>query len=188
MKKQLLSIVWVSLIFTLGTSGFAQPDTPDIPGNGKNVGIAINPVLALFEWGSGEINLWSIDRSAEINIPIQYMNNPFFLDDDDSDVQYYSIGIYYRRFFSEQQKGFFLQAGWKYDHAKASDNFTTETGSIHSLLFGFGYRVIAKNGIFWGCGLSAGRAWGTMKDTNGETIRGTGLTFDIDLFKFGFAW
>ena len=183
MKRPLFLSIILSFVFVLSTGGFAQS------GNEKNIGIAINPVLALFEWGSGEINLWNIDRNAEINIPVQYMNNPFFLNDEtDSDVRFFSLGVYYRRFLNEKQKGFFIQAGWKYDYAKVSDNFTSESGSAHSILFGFGYRVIAKNGLFWGCGISAGRGWGSIKDTNGETIHGSGLMLDIDLFKFGFAW
>lgn len=55
-------------------------------------------------------------------------------------------------------------------------------------MFGFGYRMIASNGLFWGLGLSAGRSWGTIENTAGETLRGSGLIVDIDLFKFGFAW
>lgn len=182
MKKHYLIFAITALILLTVSSGFAQD------GHGKNMGIAVNPVLAMFEWGSGEINFWNIDRNAEINIPVQYMNNPFFLEDDDSEIRYVSLGFYYRRFLNEKQKGFYIQAGWKHDYARVTDELGTSTGSINSLLFGFGYRVIAKNGLFWGVGISAGRAWGNIKDTSGETIRGTGLAFDIDLFKFGFAW
>jgi hypothetical protein len=159
MKKQFLMIVIIGFLLFPGASGFARD------GHGKNMGIAINPVLALFEWGSGEINFWSIDRNAEINIPIQYMNNPFFLEDESSNIRFISLGLYYRRFFNEKQKGFFIQAGWKYDYARVKDELGSSNGSINSLLFGFGYRVIAKNGLF--C---------------------TGLALDIDLFKFGIAW
>lgn len=182
MKKQLVLFVFVSFVLILGGNGFAQT------GNNKNVGIAINPVLALFEWGSGEINFWNIDRHSEINIPIQFVKNPYFLEDDVSSIQYISTGVNYRRFFSESQKGFYLQAGWRFDHASVTEDNESASGSANSLLFGFGYRVISKSGLFWGMGLSAGRMWGSINDTNGETVRGSGLTFDVDLFKFGFAW
>ncbi len=182
MKTQLLLIAIVSSLFAFSATGFSQT------GNGKKMGVAVNPVLALFEWGSGEVNFWNIDKNAEINIPIQFTHNPFFVDDDNTDVTYFSTGVNYRRFFSEKQKGFFLQAGWKFDYGTASDGFESASGSAHSLLFGMGFRVISKNGVFWGAGINIGRMWGSLKEANGEIARGSGPTLDIDLFKFGYAW
>ena len=61
MKKCLVLAV---LIFAMSTSLFTQ-ETSTQEGNGKNYGIALNPVLLLFEWGSAEVNLWNIQRNAE---------------------------------------------------------------------------------------------------------------------------
>jgi hypothetical protein len=173
----------------LSTPLIAQEEATQI-GNGKDFGIAVNPVLLLFNWVSVEANLWNISRNAEINIPFQYVKDLTFTDEDDDveeNVSFYTFGVYYRYFFNVKQKGFFAQVGWQYLNAKVTDPFDESTGSMNSLLFGFGYRLIADNGLFWGCGLSAGKAWGQVDDPDGDT-RASGFWFDVDLFKFGYAF
>lgn len=186
MKKCLVLAV---IIIAMSTPLFTQ-ETSTQEGNGKNYGIALNPVLLLFEWGSAEVNLWNIQRNAEINIPFQYIKSSVFAEKEDNveeDVRIYTFGVYYRYFFDVKQEGFFAQVGWQYLNAKITDAYSESTGSMNSLLFGFGYRLIAKNGLFWGCGLAAGKAWGKVEDPDGDE-RASGFWFDVDLFKFGYAW
>ncbi|MBN2366256.1 MAG: hypothetical protein EH225_09795 [Calditrichaeota bacterium] len=186
MKKVLIPSL---IILGLNLSAFSQGMNQNL-GNGNNMGIGLNPVLLLFEWVSGEVNLWNVSRSAEINIPFQYVKNPFVFDDEneDWDLRYYTIGVYYRYFFSQKQEGFFAQAGWQYAGASVKEGGQEATGSLNSILFGFGYRLISDGGLFWGCGLSVGRAWGKVEAPDGDEVQGSGLNIDIDLLKFGYAW
>lgn len=186
MKKLFVSSV---LILVLSQVAFSQQSSESV-GNGKNMGMAINPVLLLFNWGSAEVNFWNFSRSAEINVPIQFASNPFSIekDDDNLDVRLFSIGAYYRYFFSEQQRGFFAQAGWIYSHASVEEAGEETSGNQNSILFGFGYRLISKKGFFWGCALAVGKTWGTIKDPDGDEVKGSGFAFDIDLLKFGYCW
>ena len=189
MKKFLALVV----TFVLFTTPIVAQETYDQEGNGKNAGIAINPVLLLFNWGSAEINLWNISRNAEINIPFQYAKNPFFIDQEegvDEELTFWGTGVYYRHFFSKKQEGFFAQAGWQYISAKAREGDLESSGSLNSILFGFGYRIISDGGLFWGCGLAVGRTWGKVDDPDptDEDKYGSTLIFDIDLLKFGYAW
>ena len=179
MKKLFLL---VSAVLLCASTSYAQGP------NGKHFGIAVNPVLALFEWGSAEVNLWDIDHTAEINIPIQFGKNPYFFDEEDIDVSYFSSGVNYRRFFNTKQQGFFASVGWQFERANVSNAHDKIHGSTNSILFGMGYRLISENGLFWGFSLSAGRKWGEISDLSGDSISGSGLALDIDLFKFGYAW
>ncbi len=190
MKKILFTAALAMFLFS--SNSFAQSNSSfnfHDESHGKKMGVAVNPVLALFQWGSGEINLWNVDKKAEINIPVQYAHNPFSIDDEDNvDLDLFMTGINYRRFFNEKQSGFFAQAGWHYMHGSGSDEIGSVSGSSNSVLFGFGYRVISKDGFFWGTSFSMGKTWGSIKDNSGDTISGSGLALDIDLLKFGIAW
>lgn len=182
--------VFSMLILGLSQSAFSQESSESV-GNGKNIGIAMNPVLLLFKWGSAEVNFWNVSRNAEINVPIQFARNPFSIgeeDDDNLDIILSSIGAYYRYFFSDNQRGFFAQAGWLYSHISLEEGSEKATGSQNSILFGFGYRLISKKGFFWGCALAVGKSWGTVKDPDGEEFQEPGLALDLDLLKFGYAW
>ena len=188
MKKSFLLGLVCTVIFS--SSVFAQKE---YEGNGKDMGVAINPVGVLFNWVSAEVNLWQIDRTAEINIPIQYMHNPFGLEDDDYDLNIFAIGVQYRKFFSERQEGFFVQAGWQYANfgvdGKEEFNNRSSDGNVNSILFGLGYRIISQsNGLFWAAALSAGKSWGTIEDPDGGEISGSGFAYDIDFFKIGYSW
>ena len=158
-------------------------------GNQKTMGVATNPVAALFEYGSAEVNFWQLDRYAEINIPMEIARDPFFFDEEDGvDFNYVATGINYRRFFNKRQQGLFGQAGWRFQRLSASGEGEKVTGTANSILFGIGYRIISENGFFWGTSFSVGRQWGELESLSGESVAGSGLTFDIDLLKFGFAW
>jgi hypothetical protein len=132
-------------------------------GNGKDYGVAMNPVLALFGWFSGEFNVWKLDRTGEINVPVMFIHNPFYIDRDDYSLDLFMVGSYYRKFFDARQEGFFVQGGANYFHASVSDDeagggasVSTDQGAV---LFGVGYRAISQtNGLFWACGIAAGRA------------------------------
>ena len=182
MNKQLLIFVAFAAVLAATVSGFSQS------GNGKDVGVALNPVLAMFEWGSAEVTLWNVDRGAEINIPIVFTRKPFFLDDQSHNTNFISTGVNYRRFFGQKQKGFFIQGGWKMDFATASDGFQSTTSTAHSVLFGLGFRVVAQNGLFWGTAINFGRTWGDLLDPYGGVARAEGPALDFDLLKFGYAW
>ena len=111
MKKFLVLAV---IIVMLNAPLFAQ-ETSSQEGNGKDFGIALNPVLLLFEWGSAEVNLWNVQRNAEINIPFQYVKSSVFAEEEEGveeDVRFYTFGAYYRYFFNVKQEGFFAQVGW----------------------------------------------------------------------------
>ncbi len=188
MKKALLSIIFLTL--TISSNLYAQYD---LEGNGKDFGIAINPVGVLFDWYSMEYNIWKLDRTAEINIPFQLLHNPFDMDDDDYDLTIFSIGVQYRKFFNEEQQGFFVQAGYQYYSfmvdGNGEFNDDSSSGSVNAVLFGIGYRMISKsNGLFWSAALSAGKGWGSADSPDGEDVSNSGLTYDIDLFKIGYAW
>jgi hypothetical protein len=162
-------------------------------GNGKDYGIAINPVFVLFGWLSGEFNIWNIDRIGEINIPVMFLHNPFYLDEDFYSIDLFSIGAQYRKFFNRKQEGFFVQGGYLFAVADVEGEGDlvgqTVSDSQHAILFGLGYRLISQtNGLFWAIAISAGRAWGTIRDPVGGEIKGSGVAFDADFLKIGYAW
>ncbi len=180
----------VSALLILALFATSPILSQDQPGNGKKFGVAINPVFALFSIASLEFNVWNIDRRAEINIPVIFSNNAKF--GKDVKVSFEEVGIHYRYFFNQRQKGFFAEAGWQYDYLRQLDEDLKTTQSGHSLMFGFGYRMLTQSGFFWGCALRAGRFWGkkTEIDYEFEDTETSHPTFnlDIDLFKFGYAW
>lgn len=185
------ALVVCLLAMLVGSPAFAQPAEE---GNGKDFGVAVNPVLALFGWFSGEFNVWKLDRTGEINIPVMYIDEPFFIDDDYSyNVDLFMIGAYYRKFFNVEQEGFFVQGGWNYYHASVDGQGPQAGKSAGSnqgaVLFGIGYRAISQtNGLFWAAGFAAGRRWGTIEDTEGGEIQDDGFAFSVDLLKIGYAW
>jgi hypothetical protein len=188
MKRITIALFLLSLVTT--SACFAKDFQI---GNGKDYGIAGNPVLGMFGWFSGEVNIWKLDRSGEINIPVQFAHNPFDLDGDDYDINLFSIGTYYRKFFNQRQEGFFVQGGWLYTYADTNGKGTAEglsaSSDIHSILFGVGYRIISDtNGMFWAFGVGVGRSWGIIEDPLGDKIRSSSVALDIDLLKIGYSW
>ena len=185
------AILLVCLFVFVPTSCTFAEDSDQ--GNGKDYGVAVNPVLALFGWVSSEFNIWKVDRTGEINIPAQFAHDPFWFDEGDYSVDLFSIGMNYRKFFDKTQEGFFVQGGVTYYYAGVDGRGSAEGKSASSsqtaVLFGFGYRLISQtNGLFWAFGLGAGRRWGTIEDTLGDEIQDDGLAIAIDFLKIGYAW
>ncbi len=172
---------------------FTRKEFYEPVGNGKNYGVALNPFGVLFDWCSMEFNIWKLDRKGEINIPVEFFQNEYWMKDSDYDFDRFSIGVNYRKFFNENQQGYFLQAGWKYDKydidGRGAYAGMSNSGSSNKILFGAGYRMISKfNGMFWSASFSLGRAWGSVKAPDGDDVADPGITYDIDLLKIGFSW
>lgn len=188
MKRTIL----LSCLLVLVPASSVLAQTGD-EGNGKDFGVAVNPVLMLFGWVSAEFNVWSLDRTGELNIPAQFAHDPFWFDEGDYKVDLFSIGMNYRKFFDERQEGLFVQGGWTYYYASVDGRRDAQGQSASSdqgaILFGMGYRLISQaNGLFWAFGFGAGRRWGAIEDTRGDEIQDDGFAIAIDFFKIGYAW
>jgi hypothetical protein len=190
MRRVALLACLLAVSMSMCTPAHAQPKAE---GNGKDFGIAINPVFALFNWYSGEVNIWKFDRTGEINIPISFAHDPFNIDDGDYDLDIFTIGGNYRKFFNTEQEGFYFQGGYHFAHAsidgKGLSAGESASADTHSVLFGVGYRMVSQtNSLFWAFGFGAGRRWGDIEDTDGSEILGEGLALSVEFMKIGYSW
>lgn len=184
----------------------------DEPLAGKNFGVELNP-FRLITLGmnkstslSGSVSLFNVVRSAEIQIPLYYMDSP----DEEGDMNknafsLFTADVHYRQFLGRTQNGFFLSGfgrlarleGYEGELFDGSWGDSTVTDKRSSLLkfgagVGLGYRIFSHRGLYWGSSISLGRyfnggenrfrgGFGSMYD-DGEII------VDIELFKFGWAF
>lgn len=184
----------------------------DEPLAGKTIGVEVNP-FRLITLGtsnstslSGSVSLFNVVRSAEIQIPLYYMSSS----DKDEDLykdafSLFTADVHYRQFLGRTQNGFFLSGfgrlarlegyeGKLFDDLWGDSTVTNERSSLLKIGagVGLGYRIFSHRGLYWGSSISLGRyfnggknrfrgGFGSLYD-DGEII------FDIELFKFGWAF
>ncbi len=186
MRRTVLTALVVAMAWTPCVSA-----EPIIGGNQKDFGVAINPVFALFGWFKGELNIWSLDRTGEINLVGEYASNHPLTTDENIDLG--TLGGNYRKFFNDAQEGYFVQGGLLF-HVGEVDRTQSgvpeaETSAQMDIVFGVGYRTISQtNGLFWGLGMGVGRRFGEIVDADDRVVRDSGFAFSFDVFKVGYAW
>lgn len=170
----------------------------------KTFGVELNPFWLLYAGDddldgthlTGGIQLFSIDRNAEISLP--------FIIHDASHWNEYSLDAHYKRFLGDTQEGFYLNGFIRYSNIQIKnllsvdfENQDTSTKDFNDnrfgLGFGFGYRVYSKMGLYWGFGIGLGRFF-IHEDPIGDTLDlglfnpTSNFIFDVEIFKFGYAF
>lgn len=186
------------------------------PLKNKKFGIEINPTSLFAGNFTGGLQLFSIDRKAEISIPVSYYK-PIVLfswgnvgERQDYDL---SIDLQYRRFIGEHQNGFWFGGGLRltlaneyvyssnsyYDnngYYQFSDNSRYEKNNYFGLMAGIGYRYYTQSGFYWGVSLSGGKYlnvesvennYNSFGDNSSQPIRSE-YFFDMEFLKVGFAF
>lgn len=184
----------------------------DEPLAGKNFGVEVNP-FRLITLGtgnqssmSGSVSLFNVVRSAEIQIPLYYMNAPDKDDDLNKDAfSLFTADVHYRQFLGRTQDGFFLSGFGRFARLEGYEgelfdgifgDSTIEDKRSSLLKFGagvgLGYRIFSHRGLYWGSSISLGRYFNGGKDRFrgglGSFYDDGEIIFDIELFKFGWAF
>ncbi|HAV22390.1 MAG: hypothetical protein A2X67_15255 [Ignavibacteria bacterium GWA2_55_11] len=171
------------------------------PLSNRSAGLELNPAFLLlasaneaFGLSSG-LQLFSIDRKAEIGFPIYYYKRS-----GDDPLTHMNIDMMYRRFLGKHQDGFYISLGLRYTHLKGKrETFLADyIGSSSNEIvtqnkvgahFGIGYRYFSYSGFFWGASLYAGRYFsGDETGVTGVMSDDTKMIYDIELLKFGIAF
>ena len=144
------------------------------PLEGKYAGIEINPLYMMWhsENGfsfSGTVSLFPENKNVEIAFPFA----SFSTDDNFFDKASFRLDAQYRYFLGKHRKGFHLISGLR--HANFKDY------SRQGISFGVGYRVFAKNGLYWGTSFYAGRYYfgEELDEYNNDRF------MNLEFFKFG---
>ena len=145
------------------------------PLEGKYAGIEINPLYTMWysKTGfsfSGTVSFFPKNKNVEIAFPFASFSanmNNFFQAIKAS----FRLDAQYRYFLGEHRKGIYIMPGLRY--AKFKDTSTP------GLSFGVGYRVFAKNGLYWGMSFYAGRY---LLDEDGISDR---RFLNLEFLKFG---
>lgn len=163
---------------------------------GKTIGFEINPSFLMFGNISGGVQLFSIDRTAEISIPFYYSNQnnsrssynyTLFSGSDLQSV--FDIDIQYRKFLNKIQNGFWTGIGIKYTHLDMGanshyDDSNYENEDYYGLIFGVGYRTYSSNGFYYGISCMIGRYFEIGKE---DSLSGR-MIFSLEFLKLGYAF
>lgn len=183
---------------------------------GKSYGLEFNflRVLLLKEQTSisGGLSLFNLHRQAEISLPFFYSrsntsNISGSLADSLSDLDFteFTQDIHYRYFLGNTQNGFYLsgfaRAAWlsgilgysEFDNFGSDDGQDVrETETKFGVGVGLGFRKFSYGGLYWGASLNIGRyLLGENDRFRGgflEYDNDAELIFDVELFKFGWAF
>lgn len=174
---------------------------------GKKFGIEVNPASLFAGNFTGGLQLFNLDRKAEISIPVSYFS-PYKIFGEDNGESELNIDFQYRRFIGEHQNGFWVGGGARFTHANENEYFTkwvsneyysynsTETRIVTNNYFGvmagIGYRYYTQSGFYWGTSISAGKYLNVKSpDYNNSNYSGTyrsSYFYDFELMKIGFTF
>jgi hypothetical protein len=177
-------------------------ETKNEPLTNRRFGLEINPfrLLAMKDWQtfSGTVSLFSVNRHAEIAFPIYFQNRH-----SSGDLMDFTADCHFRYFMGNTQNGFYLSGfvRYAYLYGKVGDIFLLNLNTSQyidgeanklGVGFGLGYRIFSYNHLYWGASLSFGRY---MLGKSGQFSNSIPLfhddweyIFDIELFKFGWAF
>jgi len=162
----------------------------------KTIGFEINPGFLMFGNISGGIQLFSIDRTAEISFPFYYYNSnnssrsydySFISGSEVHSV--FEMDIQYRKFLNKIQNGLWTGIGLKYTHIdwysnKYYDDSRYENEDYYGFIFGFGYRTYSSSGFYYGVSSMIGRYFAIGKDDS-QSDR---IIFNVEFMKLGYAF
>lgn len=162
---------------------------------GKNYGVEFNLVRFLMASAedditeaTGSFSLFGVDKQAEIAFPIFYSKN--------EDRRLFHIDSHYRRFIGRHRNGFYLSAGVRFTQIsgnKRGDYWWEEEDEIITenrvgVVFGIGYRIFGRNGLYWGFSLFGGRYFSDETEISGFPFSNGKAIIDMELLKFGIAF
>ena len=167
------------------------------PLEGKIAGIEINPLypLAHSDNGlsfSGTLSIFPKNQKAEIAFPFAYLSqnledfDPFELDNFKAAFR---VDAQYRFFMGVHRKGIHFLGGLRYARFVSDREYEFNSSGIEvvkydyesrfGFTFGAGYRIFARNGLYWGTSFYLGRYIATENDhmfANFEFFK-IGMTF-----------
>ena len=167
------------------------------PLEGKIAGIEINPLypLAHSDDGlsfSGTLSIFPKNQKAEIAFPFAYLSqNPVEFDifDIDNSKAAFRVDAQYRFFMGVHRKGIHFLGGLRYarfisdwEHETNSSGIETvnyEYENRFGFAFGAGYRIFARNGLYWGTSFYLGRYIATENDD---------IFMNFEFFKLGMTF
>jgi len=168
---------------------------------GKRMGVAFNPALALFGVAiqqaivSGSMSLFP-HKGTEIIFPVYFSHS--LKKDDDRDIL--TVDAQYRLFFNAQKPGFFSCAGARLAYLMGRKNVPynvysqpnrDETTSVtkFGVYFGIGYRYFGSNGLYWGTELILGSYFSDDSDKFDDSfIDASRFLFDVTFLRVGYAF
>lgn len=182
----------------------------------KKFGIEINPTSLFAGNFTGGIQLFGVDRKAEISIPVSYYK-PLVLfswgnekEREDFDL---NIDLQYRRFIGEHQNGFWFGGGFRFTMANEyiyssssyydnngyyqfKENSRYEKNNYFGLMAGIGYRYYTQSGFYWGVSFSGGKYLNVnTNENNNDSYNGnysqpvrSEYFYDLEFLKVGFAF
>gem|GEM_PF-6135441 len=175
-----------------------------------NMAFEVNPASILvgsaydsFTITGGILN-YSLDRNAELALPFMYFTE---LSGDNRDHTLI-LDFCYRRFVSEYQKGFYINAALRIAHfSENNDTYYVEplSGEYYyrnnrenimklGIGFGIGYRLITRHGFVWGVSITVGRYLNNLKSSSHSSeysfpsYVSERIYFDMELLKIGYAF
>lgn len=168
---------------------------------GKKMGVAFNPALALFGVAiqqaivSGSVSLFP-RKGTELIFPVYFSHS--LKKDDERDVL--TVDAQYRFFFNAQRPGFFSCAGLRLAYLRGKKNMpydpyaspeTAETTSVTKFgaYFGIGYRYFGSSGFYWGTELILGSYFSDDSDRFDDSfLDASRFLFDVTFLRIGYAF
>lgn len=186
------------------------------PLEGKNFGVEFNFLRALMLTEqtsiSGGVSLFNVSRNAEISLPFFFSKSETNIEGwPDSlpqvDFMEFTQDVHYRYFLGNTQNGFYLGGFARgaylsgiegkyvfdgmWDSTKVDNSSRRSEGKL-GVGVGLGYRKFSYKGLYWGASLNLGRyVIGENDKFRGgflEWDNDAEMIFDVELFKFGWAF
>ena len=168
------------------------------PLEGKIGGVEINPVYSLAYNANGlsfagTLSIFPKNRNAEIAFPFAYLSPPDELDEFEDIVRLgkatFRMDAQYRYFLGKHRKGTHIITSLRYARFIIDREYDMNSSGIElvdydyvgkfGIAFGVGYRLFARNGLYWGTSFYLGRYILTEND---------GIFFNFEFFKFGMTF
>ena len=164
------------------------------PTANKTIGVMFNPLATLLYQDGlkliGGLSYFPKGSKTELSLNAAYMN------DSDNDDYTLNIDILNRFYFDRKyRKGFHLLYGGRITSYLNTDflfveDLPKQSADMLGLSFGVGYRILNKNGWYWGTSMYAGRHL-IINDKSDEVYNGEGVAetfFWMEFFKFGYIF
>jgi hypothetical protein len=125
----------------------------------RKVVISTNPILDMFEWFNGEVEI-KASEAASIGVSGTYFTfkQEFGVEEAavEVDDKYFSVYGFYRYYMQgEAFKGFYLSARLGYNQVKAN----ARVGDEHDLFMQEEVEVVEATGDYFGFGIDLGYSW-----------------------------
>jgi len=155
---------------------------------------------------SGSYSWFDTTNNVEIALPVLYSSSDYDIDGSNKSIDSFNLDLHYRKYMGHRLDGFYLAGFARYTYLSGIkgneyDDFFSESSesSISSenkfgIGVGIGYRIMSRSGFYWGSSISVGRyVIGDAEqfdttDSISAAMDDRDVIFDVEFFKFGFAF